>query len=158
MFIKWLLAVALLAPVLSGCGYEACNNLPVCLKSDVAEVQPSGGVLDASGRFGPIQIQPGETRTLALTITRTGLPANDPVYLVKSTQAPEGSTPEVLASVGGIEVRGSTAPFTTETTTVTLVVPSTVKSGQYSLRFGARRVASKYQNTIGAILLDVVVP
>lgn len=139
---------------LTSCGHSACDALPFCLTPQTVEPQPSGLVLDATGRGTVVTLYVGESVPATLTINRDGLSTEDPVYLVPTVQA--GGT-GVLAIIAGVSVSGTQTPFTSPTTSVTVSAAQNAMPGTYNLYFGVRRTASKYPDTRGPVMIQVIV-
>jgi len=94
------------------------------------EVQPSGGALGGV----TMGAGAGQSQEVTFTVSRTALPADDPVYFVPSLVGPPSSDATLLGrSAEGIEIHGSQQPFTTETVQLTVVTPPALPSGGYGL-------------------------
>lgn len=97
------LALAGCLLILSGCGNEACDNLPVCLNPQRGETQPAGGVQGSR----VIELSPGERQGVTLTISRVGLSPDQPAFF--KPLGPEMGSETVLARTpdGTITVTGA---------------------------------------------------
>lgn len=157
--IRRLALLALVVSVLSSCGLEACTNSQFCIPVGIeSEPEPTGRMLVSAAQADPSVIPGGQTRTVILVVDRTGLPAADPVYLRSTTKDAIDGDPTLFARTEGLVVRGSTKPFTTDTTTVSVAVPAGTPARPYEAVIGVRRVASKYASTLGTITIHVQVP
>lgn len=140
--------------MLASCGREACDNLPVCLNPPPSESQPAGGIEGAR----VVEISPGQSRELTLTLRRVGLPEDEPVSITPVGPPMGRDTVLARSADGFLIITGDPEPFTGNITTVNLRVAASapVAEGIQTLKMAVRKQTSKYPRS-GEIVVSVLV-
>ncbi|MFK7602592.1 hypothetical protein ACI3L1_10310 [Deinococcus sp. SM5_A1] len=105
-----------------------------------------------------MEISPGQNRDVTLTISRVGMPQDEPIFLIAEGGSQGENSLLDRTPDGAVSITGDTRPFTEATTTVNVrVAPdASVTGGVQTLSFPIRKQNSKYP-TPGRAFVDVFV-